>query len=825
MSNLAAADFQMFEKLGIGPELLNRAGVERVDDVQARRDCKLIGPGDMDMGGITFPYFVPGGSREVMTYCRVRRDNPEVGADGKVLGKYMAPPKSETVRPIPYFPPVSPEQFADAAVPIILVEAEKSVLSLTAWSERTGHKILPIGLGGCWGWSAVIGQKEIKGEKVDVHDLHPDLTGVCRDRKVYVLLDANAVTNADVQKARHRLTAELRNIGALPHVLDLPVGDWNGPDDYLAAVGDQALTDLFDDQKTGDTILREVEAFLRRFIVMSEPQYVACTLWAAHTHVFDLFAYTPYLIVTSAEKQCAKSQLLHALRYLVQRPWNCSGGSAPVLFRKIAAVKPTLLLDEMDALLQGDKETAQAIRGILNAGHEEDAVVSRCEGKGLAIVPVDYSVFCPKALAGIGSLPETVRDRGVPIRMKRKLASQKVMKLRKRVVQAEGNQLRERLGNWANGQRARLSAFPPLTLEEFKDRQEDGAEPLFAIASCAAGLWPERCRRSLLELFGSVDETEDSTRLTLLADLKNIFDSPEYSEAETLSTDQLLERLKAIEASPWADLGHGKGLTRHALSKLLRPYEVYPGRFREKSALISGYQRHALADVWARYLPFSPTGTSTPEQLHNASVDAGPEAFEQSEQTPLCSGVENDVSLSKDAGLCSCSGVAAADKGRAPETAPDNEVNGAAPSPDPTPLSETVATLRRRFHYGEALPPARAIPCPPEVIAAVPPDDPEPSVPTISPEMLVESEEIRRHFQDQEAAWRADPHAPPVMPEVSMIPLLAAKQIEITEDDRTIQTFYGKPPDLRPGRGCDVGMADDESRRRRERFRARRGTR
>ena len=47
----------------------------------------------------------------------------------------------------------------DTAVPVVLVEAEKSALALTAWSERTGQKILPVGTGGAWGWRTRIGTK------------------------------------------------------------------------------------------------------------------------------------------------------------------------------------------------------------------------------------------------------------------------------------------------------------------------------------------------------------------------------------------------------------------------------------------------------------------------------------------------------------------------------------------------------------------------------------------------------------------------------------------------------------------------------------------
>jgi len=318
MSTLITADLQMFAAFGVNQALLDLARIERISDSEAREICKLVGPGDL--AGVVFPYFIPANGDHAV-YCRVRRDRPEIGEDGRPQRKYLAPPASAGLHPHPYFPPGAQKLIADATTPALLVESEKATLSLVAWSMRTGRKILPIGLGGCWGWSAVSGQKEVKGEKQDVRGLHPDLAGVCRDRKTYILLDANAATNPDVQKARQRLAAELRNIGAEVHVLDLPiVAGVNGPDDFIREQGDQALTDLFNDQKTGSAVLSEVELFLRRFIVMTDAQFVAVTLWTAHTHCIEICTYTPYLAVTSAEKQSAKSQLLHALRYLVRRP-------------------------------------------------------------------------------------------------------------------------------------------------------------------------------------------------------------------------------------------------------------------------------------------------------------------------------------------------------------------------------------------------------------------------------------------------------------------------------------------------------------------------
>src|SRR5437773_4877814 len=137
--NLRDADLKVCQRLSIPVELIQRAGVERVTDREAREQYGIRGSGDM--AGIAFPYFDPesmsNGRRR--HYARIRRDFPEIES-GKVKKKYVAPYGD---RKHFYFPP-SPDLFADVTVPVVLVEAEKSVLALTAWSERTGRQILAL---------------------------------------------------------------------------------------------------------------------------------------------------------------------------------------------------------------------------------------------------------------------------------------------------------------------------------------------------------------------------------------------------------------------------------------------------------------------------------------------------------------------------------------------------------------------------------------------------------------------------------------------------------------------------------------------------------
>ena len=63
-----------------------------------------------------------------------------------------------------------------------------------------------------------------------------------------------------------------------------------------------------------------------------------------------------------------QDRLLEVLELLVAKPWLTGSVSAAVLARKVHQVRPTLLLDESDAAFKGEREYAEALRGVLNSG-------------------------------------------------------------------------------------------------------------------------------------------------------------------------------------------------------------------------------------------------------------------------------------------------------------------------------------------------------------------------------------------------------------------------------------------------------------------------
>ncbi len=363
----------------------------------------------------------------------------------------------------------------------------------------------------------------------------------------------------------------------------------------------------------GAEILEQVERFIRRFVFLTADQAAILSLWAAQTHAFACATATPYLHISSAEKQSGKTTLLEVFDLLTAKPWYTGRTSAAALVRKIASESPTLLLDESDAAFGGEKEYAETLRGILNSGHRIGGKASLCVRERENFVVRDFPVFCPKAIAGLGKLPDTVADRSIPINLKRAAIGEIPQRFRRRKVEAEASQLRDSLAQWTESIFDALDKAEPYLPESLTARQQDGAEPLLAIADAAGGNWAYKARNAFVSILGGSDHAESSgTRL--LADIHAIF----YDQtADKMSSQDLASALNAIETSPWGDWGHGKGLNPSRLSRLLKPFGISSHNIKVKSGdgkdhVPKGYERADFADAWSRYRSSLPVGNATP---------------------------------------------------------------------------------------------------------------------------------------------------------------------------------------------------------------------
>ncbi|MGO8684198.1 MAG: DUF3631 domain-containing protein [Thermoleophilia bacterium] len=354
-------------------------------------------------------------------------------------------------------------------------------------------------------------------------------------------------------------------------------------------------------------LLDDIVAQLRRYVVFhNDAQAHAVALWVLHTHTVAICETTPYLAILSPERRCGKTRLLDVLEFLVARPWRVIAPSEAVLFRQIAAVKPTLMLDEVDAIYSPRNAQAfEGIRALLNAGNRVGTQVPRCVGDGANLKVQNFDVYGAKALAGIGQLPDTVADRSILIRLARRAPGEAVARFRQRDAEAEFADLRADITAWAETM-TDLGEDRPELPDELDDRAQDSWEPLLAIADRAGGTWPARARQAALVLSRGRDDDNTSLGIKLLADLRTIF-----ADELAVATSEIIARLKRLDESPWADL-HGSPITPRRLASLLKPYDVHPRDVRIGSAVPKGYRREDLYEPWKRYLPPLPVA----EALH-----------------------------------------------------------------------------------------------------------------------------------------------------------------------------------------------------------------
>jgi Protein of unknown function (DUF3631) len=389
----------------------------------------------------------------------------------------------------------------------------------------------------------------------------------------------------------------------------------------------------------GGTPLDALQLYISRFVHLSKSQLQVAALWVVHTYTLQFTDTTPYLAVTSAEKQSGKSRFLEVLETLVMNPWLTGRVTPAVLIRKVDAKQPTLLLDESDAAFAGNKEYAEALRGVLNTGHRRNGKASCCNGQGADISYRDFSTFGAKVIAGIGNLPDTVADRAIPIRLKRAAPGEVVEKFRLREVKPETTKLKKQIESWCTVIAPKLHNARPELPQELTDRQQDAVEPLLAIADAAGAEWPQAARRAILELCIEAQASDDSAGTQLLKDIRQIF---EDADSDRLSSSELAASLARIETSPWAEWSHARPLTASKLARLLKPFEIGPQVIRIGDATPRGYMREQFRDAFMRYLRASSADPQGATPQHDAADVASADSS-KCESDAAAAGQESEI--------------------------------------------------------------------------------------------------------------------------------------------------------------------------------------
>jgi hypothetical protein len=363
-------------------------------------------------------------------------------------------------------------------------------------------------------------------------------------------------------------------------------------------------------------ILDAIRAFVRQYVVLTDEQADAVSLWIAHTWVVDATDVTPYLRVNSATKRCGKTRLAEVIACLAQNPRFTTCISTAALFRLAHkyAGHMTLIVDEIEGTLSG-KEKSSELTALLNAGWQRGLTVPRVErSRQGEFVVREFETFCPKVLVGLGRLADTVEDRAIHITLQRKKPNESVCDFYLQDAREEAKPIREALERWASDPQtmAALRLARPLMPRHISDRAKEGWRLLVAIADAAGGDWSERARKAMLALEQAREDPAFNVRLLIA--LRDIFVE---HQAERLTTLEIAEALAELPDAPvpeefwkWLAAPDSKRRSQQIgswLAKALKPFGIKPAIWKENGQTQRGYRLADLQDAFDRYLPQTPT--------------------------------------------------------------------------------------------------------------------------------------------------------------------------------------------------------------------------
>lgn len=250
------------------------------------------------------------------------------------------------------------------------------------------------------------------------------------------------------------------------------------------------------------------------------------------------------------------------------------------------------MVDEADTFLDADKNGD--LRGMLNGGHNRlSAYVWRSHGDDHE--PRRFKVWAPKVVAMIGNLPDTLEDRSLVVRLRRKREGETVERFRADRISALLH-LHQRSARWAKDNAITLTNMDPSVPDALHDRAQDNARCICAIADAVGGHWPVTIRAALVGMHHEVvgDEPQ-SAGVLLLRDIAEIF---EARRAERIGSTDLMNALCALEESPWMEWRGGRPISPRGIAKLLQPYGIALAQDR----IGSFYRPWDFRDAFDRYL-------------------------------------------------------------------------------------------------------------------------------------------------------------------------------------------------------------------------------
>ena len=374
------------------------------------------------------------------------------------------------------------------------------------------------------------------------------------------------------------------------------------------------------DYVDGPSLVEELVNTIEKYVYLPDGAADVAAIWVLHTYLLEGYTFTPRLFIYSPEPRCGKTTFLDILEYLCYKPLAVSSITGSSMARIITSQQGgiTLLADEGDRYLNNDNDT---LCKVLNSGFQRGKKIMCTEVDGRSMKPKLFDCFAPCAIAAIGNIPTTVKDRSITITMKRKTAADKIEKLRYRQVHQKMDELRQKCKRFIQDNEHQIVERVPDVPSMLNDRIADVSEILFAIADTISKEWHVRLEDAVLKLVKSDQQSDDiSVRGQLLMDIRDILRGVPKG---WLSSKDLVEKLNEIETSPWAEWNRGYPMSTSALARQLKFFGIFPRQTREGLDDRSRkYYLSDFADAFRRYIPDSSCDVVTINPVESAACHA-----------------------------------------------------------------------------------------------------------------------------------------------------------------------------------------------------------
>jgi hypothetical protein len=202
-----------------------------------------------------------------------------------------------------------------------------------------------------------------------------------------------------------------------------------------------------------------------------------------------------------------------------------------------------------------------------------------------------YSCWCPKVIAMIGEVPDTIADRSIVVKMARKLTTESCLPL----AALDTAEIKAKCTRFALDMGHFISSAPKIPAEGLNDRASDTFDPLFVIARLAGNEWEQKLRAAALGLSSTADVENSGSGLIL--DIADIF--MECASEKMFSRD-IVDQLR--DGAMKSQTMKYSTINEFEISRALRHYHIRPSILRIGKEVGRGYLGTDFREALTRYV-------------------------------------------------------------------------------------------------------------------------------------------------------------------------------------------------------------------------------